>query len=67
MFENELFDEALSFKKDKAMIKHVLNIERNQVNIVIDSNKKNYSYFKKELLSTSSIVIDSTIIKTFIL
>ena len=29
------------------MIKHVLNIERNQVNIGIDSTKKNYSYFKK--------------------
>ena len=67
VFQNELFDEALSLKKDKAMIKHVLNIERNQVNIGIDSTKKNYSYFKKELLSNSSIVIDSTIIKTFIL
>ena len=67
VFQNELFDEALSFKKDKAMIKHVLNIERNQANIGIDSTKKNYSYFKKELLSNSSIVIDSTIIKTFIL
>ena len=67
MFENELFDEALSLKKDKAMIKHVLNFERNQVNIGIDSTKKNYSYFKKELLSNSSVIIDSTIIKTFIL
>ena len=67
VFQNELFDEALSLKKDKAMIKHVLNIERNQVNIGIDSTKKNYSYFKKELLSNSSIVIDSTIIKTFIM
>ena len=67
VFQNEQFDEALSLKKDKAMIKHVLNIERNQVNIGIDSTKKNYSYFKRELLSNSSIVIDSTIIKTFIL
>ena len=67
VFQNELFDETLSLKKDKAMIKHVLNIERNQINIEIDSTKKSYSYFKKELLSNSSIVIDSTIIKTFIL
>ena len=68
VFENELFDETLSLKKDKAMINHVLNnIERNKVNTGIDSTKKIYSHFKKELLSNSRIVVDSTIIKKFIL
>ena len=68
VFENELFDETLSLKKDKAMINHVLNsIEKNKVDTGIDSTKKKYSHFKKELLSNSSIVVDSTIIKNFIL
>ena len=63
-----MFDDALSLKKDKAMINHVFNnIERNKVNNGIDSTKKKYSHFKKELLSNSRIVVDSTIIKTFIL
>ena len=68
VFENELFDEAFSLKKDKTMINHVLNnIEKNKVDTGIDSTKKKYSHFKKELLSDSKIVIDSTIIKNFIL
>ena len=68
VFQNELFDEALALKKDKAMIYHVLNnIERNQVNMEIDSIKEKYSHFKRELLSNSSVVIDSAIIKTFTL
>ena len=68
VFQNELFDETLALKKDKAMINHVLNnIERNQVNMKIDDTKEKYSHFKRQLLSNSSIVIDSTIIKTFTL
>ena len=68
VFQNELFDEALALKKDKAMIYHVLNnIERNQVNMEIDSIKEKHSHFKRELLSNSSVVIDSAIIKTFTL
>ena len=68
VFKNELFDETLAQKKDKAMINHVLNnIERNQVNMKIDDTKEKYSHFKRQLLSNSSIVIDSTIIKTFTL
>lgn len=68
VFESEMFDDALSLKKDKAMINHVFNnIERNKVNNGIESTKKKYSHFKKELLSNSRIVVDSTIIKTFIL
>ena len=50
------------------MINHVLNnIEGNQVNMEIDGTKEKYSHFKRQLLSNSSIVIDSTIIKTFTL
>ena len=68
VFQNELFDKTLALKKDKAMINHVLNnIERNQVSIKIDGTKEKYSHFKRQLLSNSSIVIDSTIIKTFTL
>ena len=68
VFQNELFDEALALKKDKAMIYHVLNnMERNQVNMEIDSLKEKHSHFKRELLSNSSVVIDSAIIKTFTL
>ena len=68
VFQNELFDKTLALKKDKAMINHVLNnIERNQVSIKIDGTKEKYSHFKRQLLSNSSVVIDSAIIKTFTL
>jgi len=68
VYQEISFGETFSFEKNKMMIKHVLDkLDKNHIGNINGLFEEKYSHFKKDILSNTSVMIDSITIKGFTL